>query len=258
VLDGDTDADGDSLSAADDAGPTHGTLTLGVGGAFVYTPDADFNGSDSFTYTVDDGNGGTDTGTVTITVDPVNDAPQAAPDAATIDAGDAVTIDVVANDDDLDGDALAAAVATTPARGAATCAAEMCTFDAPAGDAGGEVTFDYTVSDGDGGVDTATVTVTILAAQVTPTTAAPTTSTTATTPTTATPATPTTSAVAPSELPRTGQETRSLLALGQVLLGLGIVTLGTATLLRTPPALNAGGAGSWRRARRESSSSSRG
>ena len=54
--------------------PANGTAVIN-GDNIDYTPDANFNGSDSFTYTVDDGNGGTDTATVNITVTPVNDAP---------------------------------------------------------------------------------------------------------------------------------------------------------------------------------------
>ncbi|MBE9063506.1 Ig-like domain-containing protein [cf. Phormidesmis sp. LEGE 11477] len=68
VLDGDTDADGDDLSAAIDAEPSNGSVSLNDDGSFTYTPDADFTGDDSFTYTVSDGNGGEDTGTVTVTV----------------------------------------------------------------------------------------------------------------------------------------------------------------------------------------------
>ena len=74
VLLGDDDPDGDPLTAALAADPSHGTLTLNPNGSFTYTPDANFFGTDSFVYQVSDGQGGTDTATVTITVNPVIDA----------------------------------------------------------------------------------------------------------------------------------------------------------------------------------------
>ncbi|MEP4885266.1 MAG: FG-GAP-like repeat-containing protein, partial [Alphaproteobacteria bacterium] len=74
----DSDVDGSQLSV------TAGTIATAAGnsvellsdGSFVYTPGEDFNGSDSFTYTLVDGNGATDTGTVSVTVNAVNDAPE--------------------------------------------------------------------------------------------------------------------------------------------------------------------------------------
>ena len=56
VLDGDTDVDGDSLTAVLDIGPSNGTLTLNANGSFTYAPNANCNGSDSFTYHANDGN----------------------------------------------------------------------------------------------------------------------------------------------------------------------------------------------------------
>jgi hypothetical protein len=75
----DSDVDGDTLtvSATLVTNVVNGALTLNTDGTFTYTPDANFNGSDSFEYTLDDGNGGTDTAIVTLTVNPVNDAPVA-------------------------------------------------------------------------------------------------------------------------------------------------------------------------------------
>ena len=55
-------------------------MTLNADGTVTYTPAANFTGTDTFTYTVRDGNGGSDDGTVTVTVDPVNDAPVAVDD----------------------------------------------------------------------------------------------------------------------------------------------------------------------------------
>jgi uncharacterized delta-60 repeat protein len=78
VLDNDTDPAGanDPRSVSAYTQPANGTVTL-AGGTFTYTPAPDFNGSDEFTYTVSDGDGGSATGTVSITVTPVNDAPTA-------------------------------------------------------------------------------------------------------------------------------------------------------------------------------------
>src|SRR5919201_144679 len=106
----DSDPDGDPLSVTGVKGSasTHGTVSLGSDGV-TYRPDANFNGSASFAYTVSDGRGGTATGTVTVTVTPVNDAPVAVDDAAStaedtplVLAGSALA----ANDSDVDGDAL--------------------------------------------------------------------------------------------------------------------------------------------------------
>ena len=72
----------------------------------TYTPNLNFNGVDTFTYTITDGNGGTDTATVTVTVRPVNDAPVANDDAASTDEDVPVTIPVLPNDTDVDGDTL--------------------------------------------------------------------------------------------------------------------------------------------------------
>ena len=76
VLGNDTDDDNDTLTAEPVSGPSHAAaFALNADGSFSYTPAANFNGTDSFTYTASDGNGGEDTATVTITVNPVNDAP---------------------------------------------------------------------------------------------------------------------------------------------------------------------------------------
>jgi hypothetical protein len=74
VLANDSDPDGDALTVSVDTGPSNGSLVLNPDGSFTYTPDPDFNGTDSFSYIADDGNGGTDVATVTITVNSVIDA----------------------------------------------------------------------------------------------------------------------------------------------------------------------------------------
>src|SRR6266487_4294611 len=81
VLGNDTDLDGTTLSAVVVTGPAHGTLTLNEDGSFTYTPDANYNGPDSFTYRASDGTTASNPATVTITVSAVNDTPAAADDA---------------------------------------------------------------------------------------------------------------------------------------------------------------------------------
>ena len=75
VLAGDSDPEGTPLTAVKDSDPLHGTVTLNADGSFSYTPAADFNGNDSFTYHASDGAASSATATVTINVTPVNDAP---------------------------------------------------------------------------------------------------------------------------------------------------------------------------------------
>jgi CSLREA domain-containing protein len=75
VLANDTDGEDDSLNAIHVAGPPHGSLTMNSDGSFSYTPNANFNGTDSFTYKANDGSLDSNVATVTITVNAVNDAP---------------------------------------------------------------------------------------------------------------------------------------------------------------------------------------
>ncbi|WP_407309719.1 Ig-like domain-containing protein [Pseudomonas sp. nanlin1] len=72
-----SDVDGDRLTFTASIGPSHGTLVLNADGSYLYTPDANFNGSDSFTYQVTDADGATVSATVSLSVTPVNDAPVA-------------------------------------------------------------------------------------------------------------------------------------------------------------------------------------
>lgn len=113
---GATDADGDALSFAVDSGPSHGVLT-GTAPSLQYAPNANFNGSDSFTFSVGDGNGGTDTAIVSITVLPVNDVPVAGDDAVSTLYGMPVAVHVLANDSDADGDGLSVEAVTQGGRG---------------------------------------------------------------------------------------------------------------------------------------------
>jgi hypothetical protein len=163
VLPGDTDVDGGTLtvtSAAPAAG--HGSVTCTPAGVCTYTPNANYHGPDSFVYTVSDGNGGQDTGEVSITVTSVNDDPNAVDDSATTDEDTAKVVSVLGNDVDVDGDSLAVTSATpTAAHGTVACtAAGECTY-APNANYHGPDSFTYTIDDGHGGNDSATVSVTV-------------------------------------------------------------------------------------------------
>jgi VCBS repeat-containing protein len=78
VLGNDTDPDGNALTAALVSGPAHGALTLNTDGSFTYTPAANYNGPDTFTYRANDGSANSNVATVSITVTAVNDAPTVA------------------------------------------------------------------------------------------------------------------------------------------------------------------------------------
>ena len=159
VLANDTDTDGpDALTAHLASGPAHGSLTLNAGGSFTYTPDADYNGTDSFTYVANDGQDGSNVATVAIAVNAVADAPVAVDDSAATTPDTPVTIDLLANDFDPDGDTLLIAALGTASDGSLVDNGDGTVTYTPALGFTGTDTFSYTVSDG-ALTDTATVTV---------------------------------------------------------------------------------------------------
>ncbi|NLX96929.1 MAG: tandem-95 repeat protein, partial [Rhodopirellula sp.] len=163
VLANDSDADGDSLTAVLVALPAYGSLEFNADGSFTYTPAANFNGADSFSYAISDGNGGTDTATVSLTIAAVNDAPDAADDTASTVQNASVVIWPFANDSDIDGDGLtvSAVDSTSLEGGAITNNTDGTVTYTPPVDFMGTDSFRYTLSDGNGGEDTATVVVTV-------------------------------------------------------------------------------------------------
>ena len=154
-----TDVDGDVLTYSLYANPSHGSVTMNPDGTFTYTPDADFNGTDSFMYQVDDGHGGGATAIVSITVDPVNDAPVASDVAVTTDEDTPANGTILASD--VDGDTLSYIVTDNPLHGAVAIDADGNFTYVPDADYNGADSFVVTVSDGNGGTDTATVNITI-------------------------------------------------------------------------------------------------
>ncbi|MCK5828267.1 tandem-95 repeat protein, partial [Candidatus Bipolaricaulota bacterium] len=161
VLANDADPDGDSLSIQSTTQPANGSV-VGNGTSITYTPDIDFNGIDSFTYTISDGNGGTATANVSIAVALVNDPPVAQSDSDSTSEDTAVTISVLANDSDPDGDTLSVQSATQPSNGSVVNNGTSVTY-IPDVDFHGVDSFTYTVSDNNGGIATANVSITVAA-----------------------------------------------------------------------------------------------
>ena len=120
VLDNDTDPDGDPLAVTNLVQPANGEATLNQDNSITYTPRANFHGQDGFTYTANDGRYDSNEVAVTIEVSPVNDVPEAFDDRATTGVNTPVTVDVLANDVDGDGDPLSVTNLSQPANGEAT------------------------------------------------------------------------------------------------------------------------------------------
>lgn len=161
----DSDPDGDPLTVSTLASPANGTLTLNANGDYTYTPAADFNGADSFTYELSDGNGGTDSATVSLTVNPVNDGPVARNDAFAVNQNTALNGNVLGTngngaDFDPDGDPLTVNTTPTvaPSNGQLTLNATGEFTYTPDANFSGTDNFSYEVSDG---TETATANVTI-------------------------------------------------------------------------------------------------
>ncbi|MFP4598376.1 MAG: Ig-like domain-containing protein [Persicimonas sp.] len=158
-----TDEDGDTLSFRLDSQPTHGALSSfdATRGTLTYTPETGFTGSDSFTFSVTDGEDRSGVATMTIEVNADNGAPTANDDSATTAANTPVTVNVLANDSDPDGDSLSVLSTTTSTQGGSTAIESdgAVTYTPPA-DYVGTDTFDYTISDGTA-TAAATVAVTI-------------------------------------------------------------------------------------------------
>lgn len=158
-----SDIDGDSLSYSVVKGPSHGKLS-GTAPKLKYTPKANFNGSDSFTFKVSDGTTGSATATVSITVTAVNDRPKANDDSVTIlEDKPTAKIDVLANDTDVDDDSLKISTVTQGTNGSVSINADNTLSYAPKADFFGSDAFTYTICDDKGATDSAAVHVTVKA-----------------------------------------------------------------------------------------------
>ncbi|MEQ1611897.1 MAG: tandem-95 repeat protein, partial [Hyphomicrobiaceae bacterium] len=154
-----TDVDGDALSYSlkTDAAPLQGTVMIAADGTFLYRPHADANGADSFTVQVSDGHGGVGEQVVSVTIVAVNDAPIAVVDSVTTPEDLAVSLNVIANDSDVDGDSIQLLSATAE-QGIVSVSGGIVTYT-PVSNMSGADTVTYQISDGQGGSATGTLVV---------------------------------------------------------------------------------------------------
>ncbi|MCH8925370.1 MAG: tandem-95 repeat protein, partial [Proteobacteria bacterium] len=173
VLANDIDPERDILTvtAFDAVSAKGAAVTVNADGSYTYDPTGSAtlgalavgeNTTDTFTYTVSDGNGASGTATVTITVTGVNDAPTAAADTATTAVDTAVIKDVLANDSDPDTtDTLSVSAVTQGTSGTVVDNGDGTVTYTPNAGFIGLDSYTYDISDGNGGSDTATVSVTV-------------------------------------------------------------------------------------------------
>ena len=150
-----SDADGDPLTYSVVTNPAHGTLS-GTAPNLTYTPAANYNGADSFTFKVNDGKVDSAAATVSITVTAVNDAPVANAQSVTTNEDTAKAITLTGSD--VDGNPLTYSVVTQPGHGTLAGTAPNLTYT-PAANYNGADSFTFKVNDGT--VDSASATVSI-------------------------------------------------------------------------------------------------
>ena len=151
------DADGGSAPVVTlQSAPAHGTVTVGPDGAYRYVPETDYNGPDSFDIAVSDGQGGVTTATVRITVTPVNDPPRAENEQVSTGGSSPVVIRPLTNDSDQEGGRLTVVDARAE-QGVVTIQPDGSIAYTPRPGAAAYDIVHYTISDGEGGLSTATV-----------------------------------------------------------------------------------------------------
>jgi len=164
VLTNDSDPNGDTITITGVTQGSHGSVSFSATNV-TYTPAANYNGSDSFTYTIDDGNSGTHTATVSVTVTAVNDVPVATGESYNMNQDTTLNVaapGVLANDSDIDGDTLHTVLVTDVAHGTLTLNADGSFSYTPAAHFTGVDTFTYQANDGTAGSNTVTVTIHVL------------------------------------------------------------------------------------------------
>ena len=158
----DTDVDGGALTVTAVTDPPHGTATINPNGTVQYVPDAQYNGADTFDYTVADTTARTDTGSVAVTVTPVNDAPVAVTDTATTPEDTSGLINVLANDTDPENDPLMLKSVGQPGHGTTVLEAGQVRYT-PAANYSGPDSFGYNIRDDTTGAASGSVTISVTA-----------------------------------------------------------------------------------------------
>ncbi|WP_175545939.1 Ig-like domain-containing protein [Salegentibacter echinorum] len=167
ILQNDTDADGDNLTASLVSDVSNGTLILNADGSFTYTPNSGYVGQDSFTYTANDGTDDSNVATVTITVNSTtapNTAPVAENDTYAVDQDEVLPISspgILQNDTDSEGDNLTASLVSDVFNGTLTFNADGSFIYEPSSGFTGQDSFTYRANDGKLDSNIATVTITV-------------------------------------------------------------------------------------------------
>ena len=161
VLTNDTDKDGDSLSVTAVTQGRNGSVAINTDNTLSYTPNANFCGNDSFTYTVCDGNGGNDKATVNVRVKAVNDTPTANNVSVSTQEDRPVSIGLTGNDPD--GDSLSYSVIKDPSHGTLSGTAPRLKYT-PKANFSGSDSFTFKTNDRKLNSAAATVSITIMAA----------------------------------------------------------------------------------------------
>ena len=149
LLANDSDVDGDALTVISYSAPANGALNIVTDGSFEYTPNAGFAGVETITYTISDG---VTTAQASLEITVTNTAPVAQDDSYTVKAGQTLTVaaldGLLANDSDVDGDALTVISYSAPANGALNIVTDGSFEYTPNAGFTGVETITYTISDG--------------------------------------------------------------------------------------------------------------
>ncbi|MBS4174273.1 Ig-like domain-containing protein [Bacillus sp. FJAT-49736] len=173
ILLNDTDIESDLLKAIKVSNPSHGTLTLHEDGTFTYDPDANFNGTDEFTYKANDGTADSNVQTVVIYVIAVNDPPVANKDDFTVIEGETLEVDqdhsILLNDEDVEHDSLMAILVKGPSHGTLDLKKDGTFTYTPEASFVGKDQFTYKANDGTDDSNEQTVTIYVKKANEAPT-----------------------------------------------------------------------------------------
>jgi VCBS repeat-containing protein len=158
VLENDSDAEGELLSALLETDVSNGTLVMNTDGSFTYIPTPEFHGTDTFTYKAGDGSAVSNLATVVITVSSINDVPLAENDSIMIEEIVPIEIDVLSNDTGLGDVPITIEILSSPNSGSVEILGDQVLFTPSEGFTGKD-SFTYRVTDVDGESSEGTVTV---------------------------------------------------------------------------------------------------